>query len=76
MLGVLTEVTVKILKKPQSVKALLLGFQSVEDSGQCVSDIISGGIIPAGMEKADLESGLTKTETVQMQPGKKLTLSM
>ncbi len=34
LLGVLTEVTVKILKKPQSVKALLLGFQSVEDSGQ------------------------------------------
>ncbi len=45
--------TVKILKKPQSVKALLLGFQSVEDSGQCVSDIISGGIIPAGMEIMD-----------------------
>ncbi|NCU51361.1 MAG: FAD-binding protein [Candidatus Fonsibacter ubiquis] len=53
LLGVLTEVTVKILKKPQSVKALLLGFQSVEDSGQCVSDIISGGIIPAGMEIMD-----------------------
>jgi len=53
LLGVLTEVTVKILKKPQSVKALLLGFQSVENAGQCVSDIISGGIIPGGMEVMD-----------------------
>ena len=53
LLGVVTEVTVKILKKPQSVKALLLGFQSIEDTGQCVSEIISGGIIPAGMEIMD-----------------------
>lgn len=53
LLGVVTEVTVKILKKPQSIKALLLGFQKIEESGQCVSDIISGGIIPAGMEVMD-----------------------
>jgi glycolate oxidase len=53
LLGVVTEVTVKILKKPQSIKALLLGFQSVEAAGQTVSDIISAGIIPAGMEVMD-----------------------
>jgi glycolate oxidase len=53
LLGVLTEVTVKILKKPQSVKALLLGFDSIEEAGKTVSDIISGGVIPAAMEIMD-----------------------
>jgi len=53
LLGVLTEVTVKILKKPQSVKAVLLGFDSIEEAGQTVSDIISGGVIPAAMEIMD-----------------------
>jgi len=52
-LGVITEVTVKILKKPQTVKAALIGFPSHEDGGKCVSDIIASGIIPAGMEIMD-----------------------
>jgi len=53
LLCVITEVTVKILKKPQTVKAALVGFPTIEDGGRCVSDIISSGIIPAGMEMMD-----------------------
>ena len=53
LLCVITEVTVKILKKPQAVKAALIGFPTIEDGGQCVSDIIASGIIPAGMEMMD-----------------------
>jgi len=40
LLGIVTEVTVKILKKPQTVRAALIGFPTVEDGGNCVSDII------------------------------------
>jgi len=58
LLGVITEVTVKILKKPEVVKAALIGFSSIEDAGQCVSEIIAKGIIPAGMEIMD--KALTK----------------
>ena len=55
LLCVITEVTVKILKKPQVIKAALIGFPSIEDGGKCVSQIISNGIIPAGMEMMDKE---------------------
>ena len=53
LLCVITEVTVKILKKPQTVKAALIGFPTIEDGGNCVSEIIASGIIPAGMEMMD-----------------------
>ncbi len=53
LLGVITEVTVKILKKPQTVKAALIGFPTIEDGGNCVSEIISTGIVPSGMEIMD-----------------------
>ena len=53
LLCVITEVTVKILKKPDTVKAILLGFPTIEDGGNCVTQIISGGIIPSGMEMMD-----------------------
>ena len=53
LLCVITEVTVKILKKPQKTKAVLIGFSTLEDGGNCVSEIISKGIIPAGMEMMD-----------------------
>lgn len=53
LLCVITEVTVKILKKPQAIKAALIGFSTIEDGGNCVSDIIASGIIPAGMEMMD-----------------------
>jgi glycolate oxidase len=53
LLGVVTEVTVRILKKPECARALLVGFASSEDAGECVSRIIGGGIIPGGMEMMD-----------------------
>ncbi len=53
LLGVITEVTVRILPKPEAAQALLLGFPSVEAAGACVGDIIAAGVIPAGLEMMD-----------------------
>src|SRR5262245_54198763 len=53
LLGVVTEVTVRILKKPDTARALLIGFPSSEQAGRCVADIIGAGIIPGGMEMMD-----------------------
>ncbi len=53
LLGVVTEVTVRILPKPEQARAMLVGFPTVESAGQCVADIIAAGIIPAGMEMMD-----------------------
>jgi len=53
MLGVVTEVTVRILPEPATARALLIGFSSVEDAGRCVGAVIAAGIIPAGMEMMD-----------------------
>ena len=53
LLGVVTEVTVRILQNPETARAVLVGFPSNETAGQCVADIISAGIIPGGMEMMD-----------------------
>jgi glycolate oxidase len=53
LLGVVTEVTVRVLKTPDTARALLIGFPSSEQAGQCVADIIGAGIIPGGMEMMD-----------------------
>ena len=53
LLGVITEVTVKLLPKPKRAQVLLAGFDSVEKAGAAVADIISAGIIPAGLEMMD-----------------------
>lgn len=53
LLAVVTEVTVRILKKPASLRALLLGFPTSEEAGACVAAIIGAGIIPGGMEMMD-----------------------
>lgn len=52
-LGIATEITLKILKTPESIRVLLADFTSVEAAGATVSDIISAGIIPGGMELMD-----------------------
>jgi glycolate oxidase len=52
-LGIATEITLRILKAPEAIHVLLADFTSVEAAGQAVSDIISSGIIPAGMEMMD-----------------------
>jgi glycolate oxidase len=44
---------VRILKSPETARAVLLGFPSSEQAGQCVADIIGAGIIPGGMEMMD-----------------------
>ncbi len=53
LLGVITEVTVRILRSPETARALLIGFQSARAAGQCVADVIGAGIIPGGMEMMD-----------------------
>jgi glycolate oxidase len=53
LLGVVTEVTVRILRKPEMARAALIGFASSEDAGECVGRIIGAGIIPGGMEMMD-----------------------
>jgi glycolate oxidase len=53
LLGVVTEVTVRILRKPETARAVLVGFASSEDAGACVGKIIGAGIIPGGMEMMD-----------------------
>src|SRR5205085_7207098 len=53
LLGVVTEVTVRIRKKTRTARALLIGFTETEDAGNCVAAVIGAGIIPGGMEMMD-----------------------
>ncbi len=53
MLGVITEVTVKLLPKPESAKVILAAFDDLVKAGEAVGNIISAGIIPAGLEMMD-----------------------
>ena len=53
LLGVITEVTVRLLQKPETARAMLIGFSCAEDAGECVARIIGAGIIPGGMEMMD-----------------------
>lgn len=53
LLGVVTEVTVRLLPRPETARALLIGFDTVEGAGQCVADVIGAGVVPAGMEMMD-----------------------
>jgi glycolate oxidase len=53
LLGVITEVTVRLLQKPETARVILVGFPTSEDAGNCVADVISAGIIPGGMEMMD-----------------------
>ncbi|MCK5275219.1 MAG: FAD-binding protein [Alphaproteobacteria bacterium] len=53
LLGVVTEVTVRILRSPETVRAMLTGFPTSEQAGDCVAKVIGAGIIPAGMEMMD-----------------------
>ncbi|QJR00060.1 glycolate oxidase subunit GlcD [Halomonas sp. PGE1] len=53
MLGVVTEVTVKLLPKPESAKVLMASFDDIEKAGNAVGAIIAAGIIPGGLEMMD-----------------------
>jgi len=52
-LGIATEITLRILKAPESVAVLLADFETIEAAGNAVAAIIGDGIIPAGMEMMD-----------------------
>lgn len=52
-LGIATEITLRILKTPESICVLLADFNTIEEAGAAVADIISSGIIPGGMEIMD-----------------------
>jgi len=53
MLGVIVEVTVKLLPNPESAQVILAAFNDLIKAGKAVGDIISAGIIPAGLEMMD-----------------------
>ena len=52
-LGVVTEATLRILHKPEGARPVLMGFNSSEVAGQCVSDIIKAGVLPVAIEFMD-----------------------
>jgi len=52
-LGVVTEATLRILHKPEGARPVLMGFDSSEVAGQCVSDIIKAGVLPVAIEFMD-----------------------
>ncbi len=52
-LGVVTEATLRILRKPEGARPVLMGFSSPEVAGACVADIIKAGVLPVAMEYMD-----------------------
>ncbi len=56
LLGVVTEVTVRILPKPTMARAVLIGFPSNETAGNCVAAVIAAGIIPGGSRSTSWRS--------------------
>jgi glycolate oxidase len=52
-LGVVTEATLRILRKPEGARPVLMGFNSSEVAGACVSDIIKAGVLPVAIEFMD-----------------------
>jgi glycolate oxidase len=62
MLGVVTEVTVKLVPKPQVARVIMASFNDVAQGGDAVASVISAGIIPAGLEMMD------RTSTRMVEP--------
>ncbi|MFC3106845.1 FAD-linked oxidase C-terminal domain-containing protein [Undibacterium arcticum] len=56
MLGIVTEVTVKLIPKPQAARVILASFDDVVKGGNAVANVIAAGIIPAGLEMMDQTS--------------------
>ncbi|MFV1441071.1 MULTISPECIES: FAD-linked oxidase C-terminal domain-containing protein [unclassified Phaeobacter] len=52
-LGVVTEATLRILRKPEGARPVLIGYDSNEVAGACVSDIIRAGVLPVAIEFMD-----------------------
>jgi len=52
-LGIVTKATVRLIAKPEGARPVLFGFESSEEAGSCVADIIGSGIIPVAIEFMD-----------------------
>ncbi len=53
MLGIVTEITVKLIPIPEKAQLVMAAFDDIQKAGQAVANIIAAGIIPAGMEMMD-----------------------
>ena len=56
MLGIVTEVTVKLIPKPATARVIMASFGDIVTGGNAVADVIAAGIIPAGLERMDQTS--------------------
>lgn len=52
-LGIVTEATVRLIAKPEGARPVLFGFDTSEQAGACVADVIGSGIIPVAIEFMD-----------------------
>jgi glycolate oxidase len=52
-LGIVTEATVRLIAKPEGARPVLFGFETSEEAGSCVADVIASGIIPVAIEFMD-----------------------
>jgi glycolate oxidase len=52
-LGIVTRITLRVVRQPESVQTLLAGFESTDAAGAAVSDIVATGILPAAVEMMD-----------------------
>jgi glycolate oxidase len=66
-LGIATKITLRILRKPESVRTLLAAFKDTEEAGGAVSGIIGAGIVPAAIEMMDRLT--TEAVETQISPG-------
>lgn len=53
MLGIVTEITIKLLPTPEQTRVVMAGFDDVARGGDAVGGVIAGGIVPAGLEMMD-----------------------
>jgi glycolate oxidase len=56
MLGIVTEVTVKLIPKPQTARVIMASFDDIVTGGNAVANVIAAGVIPAGLEMMDQTS--------------------
>lgn len=53
MLGIVTEITVKLIPIPEKAQLVMVAFDDIQKAGNAVANVIAAGIIPAGMEMMD-----------------------
>jgi glycolate oxidase len=52
-LGVVTEIVLRVVRKPEAVRTLLAGFDTTDAAGAAVSDVVAAGILPSAIEMMD-----------------------